>query len=296
MADVFISYAREDHIQAESISAELQRLGFEVFWDKEIPPGQTWADYIETKLRACTVMLVLWSATSTASQWVREEARIARDAKKLIPVMLDGSTPPFGFGEVQGANLSTWTGQSDHPDWQRLVRAVKDATGKAPDMSGRSSTMASATGQSPPLRVDAASFSGAAAATRTATASAKPGERLSPPGYVAKCLRLCADGKGRAGQAEYWWFYLFGIVLYVIGYVVDAVLFGTNYDGTPLLPALSAVAGLGLLAPAFAVTARRLHDFGMNGWIAIAALIPLVGIIIGLVPGHRDTNDYGPPP
>ncbi len=127
MADIFISYAREDRARAEQVAQGLEGAGLDVFWDNEIPPGQTWADYIETKLAQCKALIVLWSEHSTKSQWVREEARLGRDKGVLIPVMIDGSQAPFGFGEVQAANLAAWTGAEDHPDWRRFVDAVKSA-------------------------------------------------------------------------------------------------------------------------------------------------------------------------
>lgn len=86
MADLFISYAREDSARASAIASALEAEGFSVFWDSEIPAGQTWADFIETKLRNSVAVLVLWSAHSIQSLWVREEARMGRDAGKLIPV------------------------------------------------------------------------------------------------------------------------------------------------------------------------------------------------------------------
>jgi len=124
MADVFLSYAREDSARAEQVAKGLEQAGLDVFWDNEIPPGTTWADYIEQKLTQCKALIVLWSEHSTKSQWVREEARMGRDKGVLIPVMMDTSTPPFGFGEVQAANLSTWNGEADHPGWRRFVDAV----------------------------------------------------------------------------------------------------------------------------------------------------------------------------
>jgi hypothetical protein len=125
MADVFLSYAREDSARAQQIAEALEQTGVEVFWDNEIPPGTTWADYIEQKLAQCKALIVLWSEHSTKSQWVREEARMGRDKGVLIPVMIDTSTPPFGFGEVQAANLSGWNGEVDNPNWRRFADAVQ---------------------------------------------------------------------------------------------------------------------------------------------------------------------------
>jgi hypothetical protein len=132
MADVFLSYAREDSGRAEQVARGLTAAGLDVFWDNEIPPGTTWADYIEGKLTQCKALIVLWSEHSTKSQWVREEARMGRDKGVLIPVMIDNSQPPFGFGEVQAANLAAWNGEADHPNWRRFVDAVMNVTKTAP--------------------------------------------------------------------------------------------------------------------------------------------------------------------
>lgn len=132
MADVFLSYAREDRARAEQVAHGLEANGVNVFWDSEIPPGATWADHIEQKLSQCKALIVLWSADSTKSQWVREEARMGRDKGVLIPVMIDAVPAPFGFGEVQAADLSAWNGEADSPNWKRFVAAVLQLTAATP--------------------------------------------------------------------------------------------------------------------------------------------------------------------
>jgi len=124
MADIFLSYAREDRARAAQVAQGLEAAGLDVFWDNEIPPGQTWADYIEGKLTQCKALIVLWSQNSTSSQWVREEARMGRDKGVLIPVMIEQVQAPFGFGEVQAADLSDWNGEAEHLGWRRFVSAV----------------------------------------------------------------------------------------------------------------------------------------------------------------------------
>jgi hypothetical protein len=125
MADVFLSYSREDAARARQVASAMEQAGYSVFWDNEIPPGSTWADYLEEKLTSAKVLVVLWSKASTQSQWVREEARLGRESGKLVPVLLDGAAPPFGFGEVQAASLADWTGAADHPDWKRFLAGVE---------------------------------------------------------------------------------------------------------------------------------------------------------------------------
>jgi hypothetical protein len=131
MADIFLSYAREDAARAQQVAKGLEAAGYDVFWDTEIPPGTTWADYLESKLSQSKALVVLWSAASTQSQWVREEARMGRDRGKLLPVMLDGSPPPFGFGEVQAADLSQWAGGQDDAAWRRLLTGLESILKKS---------------------------------------------------------------------------------------------------------------------------------------------------------------------
>lgn len=132
MADVFLSYAREDRARAAQVAEGLTAGGYDVFWDVEIPPGATWSDVLEEKLSGCKAAIVLWSKTSTASQWVREEARLAKDRSRLIPAMIDDCQPPFGFGEIQAANLSGWNGEADNPQWKLLLAGVARAVGSEP--------------------------------------------------------------------------------------------------------------------------------------------------------------------
>lgn len=166
MADVFLSYAREDSARAEQVAKGLADAGLDVFWDNEIPPGTTWADYIEQKLTQCKALIVLWSADSTKSQWVREEARMGRDKGVLIPVMIDSSTPPFGFGEVQAANLATWNGEADHQGWRRFVDAVSNFSKAEPRPAAAPQPTMSAPPRDPPR---------AAAAPVAATQSERKG-------------------------------------------------------------------------------------------------------------------------
>jgi len=299
MADVFISYAREDKAAADQVARALQASGLEVFWDSEIPPGQTWADYIESKLTMSKVALVLWSAASTKSQWVREEARMGRDKGKLIPVMIDGTPAPFGFGEVQAAELYNWNGDIADPRWTRLQAAVDGAVTRG---GGPSRGAAQSPPAPPPPPRPLAPPPGAQQSQQFANAPPS-GKAMSPVDYVRKCLRLYVDGKGRARRAEYWWFALFQVVVGLVCVVLDLSLFGTNpATGTPNF-ILTTLVSLALACPGVSVSARRFHDVGLNGWlvaIGYALAIIWVGtiflLVVGLLPGQAGANKYGPDP
>jgi uncharacterized membrane protein YhaH (DUF805 family) len=321
MSDVFISYAREDNAQAERIARGLEAQGLSVFWDNEIPPGQTWADYIEDKLNKCSVAIVLWSEHSTKSQWVREEARMGRS--KLIPAKLDASEAPFGFGDVQAADLSHWGGDYNHPEWGRFSGAVvtKVRGGEAPlPPSTEPPPQTSGWQAQPPLQHQSQTGWQSPPPNPqqnwNANTSAQPNAvALTPLGYIQKCFRLYVDGKGRARRAEFWWWILFTFVLGLITGSIDFVLSGgaTAYGQ---IQVLSTIVGLVVLAPSISVMSRRLHDSGQNGWLAAApivlsgiagavgmptgslfSLLAFAGVIaIGVLPGTVGPNAYGPDP
>ncbi|MEL6569807.1 MAG: toll/interleukin-1 receptor domain-containing protein [Pseudomonadota bacterium] len=132
MADIFISYKREDqeeHGRVRPIAEALRAEGYDVFYDVQVPPGSSWEDVLQSKINAARAVIVLWSAHSVGSDWVKEEAEMAKHAGKLIPVFLDAVPPPFGFARIEGANLVDWDGDLTHIEWKNLVAAIKTRIG-----------------------------------------------------------------------------------------------------------------------------------------------------------------------
>ena len=106
MAQVFLSYDREDGSKAKAIAQALGRAGHSVWWDRHIKGGAQYAKEIEAALRAADAVVVLWSKHSVESAWVRDEAASGRDRGRLVPVGLDATQPPLGFGQYQTIDLS----------------------------------------------------------------------------------------------------------------------------------------------------------------------------------------------
>jgi uncharacterized membrane protein YhaH (DUF805 family) len=114
---------------------------------------------------------------------------------------------------------------------------------------------------------------------------------------VKICLtQKYADFTGRARRSEYWWFFLFNVLVGAVASVIDSIL-GTRYgSGTGLVQALVQLA---LLIPGIAVGVRRLHDTGRSGWWLLIGLVPIVGWIVLLVFFLQDSqaeNQYGESP
>ena len=77
---------------------------------------------------------------------------------------------------------------------------------------------------------------------------------------VTTCLReKFATFSGRASRSEFWFFYLFLIIVYAILFILIATI------SFKFLWALG-IFILGMIIPALAVTFRRLHDINKSGW------------------------------
>ena len=108
MADIFISYASEDRQRAGALAETLGAHGWSVWWDREIPLGQSFDQVIEKALASAKCVIVLWSSVSIASEWVRNEASEAKRRAILIPVFIERVDAPLAFRLLNGADLRDW--------------------------------------------------------------------------------------------------------------------------------------------------------------------------------------------
>ena len=94
------------------------------------------------------------------------------------------------------------------------------------------------------------------------------------------CFNKFAEFEGRARRSEFWWWYLFTVL---VGWI----------------PYIGWLASLVFLIPSLAVGARRLHDTGRSGWLQFLMLVPCIGSIILIIWWCEDSkgdNEYGPSP
>jgi formylglycine-generating enzyme required for sulfatase activity len=130
MADIFISYKREDRERVEPLVRLLETQGYTVWWDPTIIPGEEFASVIREALDEAACVIACWSRLSIESFWVRDEAGIGRDRGMLVPVSLDGTEPPLGFRQFQTANLSDWIGDPADPRIMLVVAGVHRLVGE----------------------------------------------------------------------------------------------------------------------------------------------------------------------
>lgn len=94
---------------------------------------------------------------------------------------------------------------------------------------------------------------------------------------VSTCFGKYATFSGRASLSEYWFWFLFQLV--VMGGIY-AIAFASK---SMVILGLYGLVALALLLPTLAVAVRRLHDIGKGGGWFFITLVPFIGSIWYLV-------------
>jgi hypothetical protein len=100
VADIFISYSKQDQEQARLLAAVLEAEGYSVWWDASLLSGDNYRKVIMTELGRARATIVIWTENSIHSDWVQSEAGRAHADRRLIPVKAKGLSykdipPPF---------------------------------------------------------------------------------------------------------------------------------------------------------------------------------------------------------
>ena len=98
---------------------------------------------------------------------------------------------------------------------------------------------------------------------------------------ISTCLSKYATFSGRASRPEFWWFFLFQLLV--------------SLAASMLGDMASALVNLALLVPALAVGARRLHDIGKSGWWQLI-MLTVIGLLVLIYwwaqPAAEGSNAY----
>ncbi|WP_197042185.1 toll/interleukin-1 receptor domain-containing protein, partial [Sandarakinorhabdus oryzae] len=129
---LFISYSRIDQAIALPLISGLEQQGYAVWWDGLLEGGDNFLPTTQAALENADAVVVLWSKTSVDSHWVRDEATVGREGRRLVPLSIDGSLPPLGFRQFQVIDITKWNGKPAAPEFQRVIRGIALVSGAAP--------------------------------------------------------------------------------------------------------------------------------------------------------------------
>jgi hypothetical protein len=123
MAQIFISYSRKDIGFVRKLAGELEKAGYEVWWDlTDLRGGDDWPRVIPAAIESSQYVIVVLSPNSAVSDWVEKEYTQALSLrKKIIPIMLAQTNIPFALNTI---NYVDFTGEDYAASLNRLLATL----------------------------------------------------------------------------------------------------------------------------------------------------------------------------
>lgn len=112
---------------------------------------------------------------------------------------------------------------------------------------------------------------------------------------VGRFFKKYATFSGRASRSEYWWVYLFNVIVAAILWILALIMgaTGAHIDaatgaavpgpGFVVIAIIDALWALAIVVPSLAIAWRRLHDTNKSGGFWFLGFIPVVGWIIVII-------------
>jgi len=105
--------------------------------------------------------------------------------------------------------------------------------------------------------------------------------------YYVLALKKYAVFNGRASRSEYWYFFLFNIIIAFFLGVIEGFLGIAPGSEESVLYSIYQIF---IFTPSLAVGVRRLHDVNKSGWFI---LVPIYNLILLISKGDEGNNKYG---
>lgn len=102
MQKIFISYSRKDIDFARKLAGDLEKAGYDVWWDiTDLRGGEDWVKTLPAAIEAAQHFIIVLTPNSVESEWVRKEYTQALSLrKKILPIMLEASPVPFALNTI----------------------------------------------------------------------------------------------------------------------------------------------------------------------------------------------------
>src|SRR5512142_69037 len=130
MEKIFISYSRKDIDFVRKLAGDLEKAGYDVWWDlTDLQGGDDWRRVIPAAIEASQFVIIVLSPNSAVSDWVEKEYTHALSLrKKIVPIMLARSSVPFALNTI---NFVDFTSDDYAANFNHLLTAL-GYTGEPP--------------------------------------------------------------------------------------------------------------------------------------------------------------------
>jgi uncharacterized membrane protein YhaH (DUF805 family) len=124
------------------------------------------------------------------------------------------------------------------------------------------------------------------------------------PQAVGRFFRKYATFSGRASRSEFWWVYLFLVIVFaVLGFAFGVLGTVTRSaadaaanqpgPGAAVIAVPLVLFGLAVIVPAIALHVRRLHDANLSGLLYLITFVPYLGGFVLLILAILPTSPAG---
>jgi TIR domain len=106
---VFISYAKATPEPTKKLAAQLEKLGYKVWWDTQLISGEAFNATIKEQLDTAAAVIVIWTKSSVGSLFVQSEASRALRSNKIVATMVPGldiDDLPMPFDQLQTVDVN----------------------------------------------------------------------------------------------------------------------------------------------------------------------------------------------
>ena len=133
MDKVFISYSRKDIDFVRKLAGDLEKAGYDVWWDiTDLRGGDDWVSTIPAAIAASRYMVVVLTPNSINSEWVRKEYTQALTLrKKIVPIMFMPCSVPFALNTINFVNFAV----GEYEDNFKNLLSPLGFTGKPPEVT-----------------------------------------------------------------------------------------------------------------------------------------------------------------
>ena len=128
MAEVFISYKREQRERVKLIADVLKDANFSVWFDANLEAGrgEGFDGEIEREVTSAYCVLACWSPAALRSIYVKAEAKKGLERDALVPVLLEKCTLPVPFNAIDTVDLTQWHGDKNDSSWCRVLVQLRE--------------------------------------------------------------------------------------------------------------------------------------------------------------------------
>ena len=124
MSRIFISYSRKDIGFVRRLAGDLEKAGYDVWWDlTDLRGGDDWVRVIPDAIASSNDFIVVLTPKSVVSDWVKKEYTQALSLrKKVIPIMLERTGVPFALNTINYVDFTS-------DDYAANLKNLLDALG-----------------------------------------------------------------------------------------------------------------------------------------------------------------------